>query len=73
MSKKMSESIRNKKQIKNYNATTSGIKYWGLSGYLKRSAPYQFLQRQTGTKPAIPNVLYMYPLAFIKETEFVLK
>jgi hypothetical protein len=41
---------------------TSCIKHWGLSGYLKCSAPHQLLQRQTGTKPAIPNVLYMYPL-----------
>jgi hypothetical protein len=38
---------------------TSCIKHWGLSGYLKFSAPHQLLQRQTGTKPAIPNVSYM--------------
>jgi hypothetical protein len=41
---------------------TSCIKHWGLGGCTKCSAPHLLLQRQTGTKPAIPNILYMYPL-----------
>ena len=48
---------------------TACIKHWGLSGYLKVSAPHQHLQRQTGTKPAIPNILYMYPLANIPKKQ----
>jgi len=38
---------------------TSCIKHWGLGGYIMYSAPHQLSQRQTGTKPAIPNVSYM--------------
>ena len=37
--------------------------------YRKCSAPHRLLWRQTGTKPAIPNVLYMYPLAAINKGE----
>jgi hypothetical protein len=34
----------------------------GFKWLFEVSAPHQLLQRQTVTKPAIPNVLYMYPL-----------
>jgi hypothetical protein len=37
----------------------------GFRWLFKHCAPHQRLQRQTGTKPAIPNVLYMYPLCVI--------
>ena len=55
------------KRLNKIRLVTSCIKHWGLSGYLKFSAPHWLLQRQTGTKPAIPNVSYMYPLAPIIE------
>ena len=35
----------------------------GFKWLFELSAPHQLLQRQTGKSPAIPNVLYMYPLA----------
>ena len=54
-------------QIKKIRVVTSCIKHWGLSGYFKRSAPHRLLQRQTVTKPEIPNVLYMYRCASAKK------
>lgn len=55
---------------KNAQLPTSCIKHWGLSGYMNVSAPHQLLQRQTGTKPEIPNVLYMYRCAQLFEKEY---
>jgi hypothetical protein len=39
----------------------------GVKWLFERSAPRQRLCRQTVTKPAIPNVSYTQPLAFIVE------
>ena len=41
----------------------------GFKWLFELSAPHQLLQRQTGTKPAIPNVLYMYPLCTSKKNK----
>ena len=61
--KQCSKLIGKLTEDKEHQPLTSGIKHWGLSGYLNVSAPHQLLQRQTGTKPAIPNVSYTSPLS----------